>query len=519
MNKLPAKQIYLLAVIIVGIIALSMYSTFAIFTFDSETSEVINIELPNTLSVSTDMYEYKQLELESKTTVTTDIDIYNTFEYDLCYSIWYKTVGDNSENIEIQELNKENLTTSGTILANNSKRITLLVINNSNTKEIINIGIAAEAKEEVCNLKISTDKKTIRTNYNKDIVYLQDQIKNIVNTPKREENDGVLNYKNINDTITVENEITISHSFTQNKESFALQNSETINLNALSHQENPENLSNSYFCKDKCNTLYKIHRYELNNNKLTISNYDILVPYQKGVSGVKKDNNNYYYYGDNPDNFVKVNCNEESTCELWRIIGMYYDENTKKNYIKLIKNDTIGEYAFNTKKSNTWDENNSMYEYLHKEYKLNTELSKLITDYPLIQETINDNNQITKNEINISAEGKKLQNINILNISDFLNASTCSNKKINSTDCLNGNWLNNTSFESMWTMTNYTQPKPPEEGNEEPTLNENKIISVGNEINKNEVDIKLNIKPTLYISDRVLIEEGNGSFDNPYVLK
>ena len=32
MNRLPTKQIYLLVVIIVGIIALSLYSTYAIYT-------------------------------------------------------------------------------------------------------------------------------------------------------------------------------------------------------------------------------------------------------------------------------------------------------------------------------------------------------------------------------------------------------------------------------------------------------------------------------------------------------
>jgi len=95
MKNLPAKQIYLLIVIIVGIIALSMYSTYAIFTYQSETSDVVSIELPSALSISTDMYEYKQLQVEPKSTSMADIDVYNTFEYDLCYSIWYKIIGKN----------------------------------------------------------------------------------------------------------------------------------------------------------------------------------------------------------------------------------------------------------------------------------------------------------------------------------------------------------------------------------------------------------------------------------------
>ena len=85
MNKLPTKQIYLLVIIIVGIIALSIYSTYAIFTFEGSTSDIVSIYTPNTLKVSEDVYEYKQIKVSKDSYITTDIDIYNSFNYDLCF--------------------------------------------------------------------------------------------------------------------------------------------------------------------------------------------------------------------------------------------------------------------------------------------------------------------------------------------------------------------------------------------------------------------------------------------------
>ena len=52
MNKLPTKQSYLLIIIIVGIIALSIYSTYAIFTFEGSTSDIVSLYTPNSLKIN-----------------------------------------------------------------------------------------------------------------------------------------------------------------------------------------------------------------------------------------------------------------------------------------------------------------------------------------------------------------------------------------------------------------------------------------------------------------------------------
>ena len=67
--------------------------------------------------------------------------------------------------------------------------------------------------------------------------------------------------------------------------------------------------------------------------------------------------NNIRYIGANPNNYVYFNCSDyanqtSDTCELWRIIGVFNniekEDGTKENLIKIIRNDSIGQYSWDT---------------------------------------------------------------------------------------------------------------------------------------------------------------------------
>ena len=133
MNKLPTKQIYLLFIIIVGIIALSVYSTYAIFTFESSTSDIVSIHTPKSLQISENIYEYQQVVVEPNTIATTDIDIYNTFDNEVCYSIWYKILGGTEIEAKVQifEQTEDALTSSGILQATETIRATIVIINDN----------------------------------------------------------------------------------------------------------------------------------------------------------------------------------------------------------------------------------------------------------------------------------------------------------------------------------------------------------------------------------------------------
>ena len=74
--------------------------------------------------------------------------------------------------------------------------------------------------------------------------------------------------------------------------------------------------------------------------------------------------NNIRYIGANPDNYVYFNCSDytnqsDSTCEKWRIIGLFNNitksDGTKENLIKIIRDDSIGNIAWDYKVTDAAD--------------------------------------------------------------------------------------------------------------------------------------------------------------------
>ena len=70
--------------------------------------------------------------------------------------------------------------------------------------------------------------------------------------------------------------------------------------------------------------------------------------------------NNIRYIGANPDNYIYFNCDDYSnqtadTCEKWRVIGVFNNvtkgDGTQENLVKIIRNDSIGSFRWDYKKS------------------------------------------------------------------------------------------------------------------------------------------------------------------------
>lgn len=92
----------------------------------------------------------------------------------------------------------------------------------------------------------------------------------------------------------------------------------------------------------------------VSNNSITYntSPSQLLINDRKGSSSTGTDAGNLRYYGSNPDNYVYFNCSNynsptSSTCELWRIIGVFDGK------LKLIRNSEIGEYSWDNKNVST----------------------------------------------------------------------------------------------------------------------------------------------------------------------
>ena len=72
---------------------------------------------------------------------------------------------------------------------------------------------------------------------------------------------------------------------------------------------------------------------------------------------------NVRYIGADPSNYVYFNCSDYNnptadTCELWRIIGVFNNvtksDGTKENLVKIIRDESIGDIAWNSNGVNDW---------------------------------------------------------------------------------------------------------------------------------------------------------------------
>lgn len=357
MSKTKVKQIYLLIVLIIGLIALVVYSTYAVFTLEGTTSNIVTIHTPSSLQISEEIYEYQQITIPKNSYITTDIDLYNSNDFALCYSIWYKIITKNIDPslVKVYQITEKNIETSGVISTIDQKRIPLLITNDNEQDIKINIGITSETQQTSCILNINEDKSSINntiTNYEKLTTYIKDN----QNKPTTHE-EGYLTIKDISEPLelSLNNKTYISDKFTYHEELFTLDNPQEIELDDLEKYQTTKEKT-YYTCLDKtsCQFLYQINATKKDTPPeqlptYQITNYHILKGYLKGTSGIKEiiknNKSSYIYYGDNPNNYLYFNClNEQDvkTCELWQIIGTIYDEKDKNYITKIVRTDTLG---------------------------------------------------------------------------------------------------------------------------------------------------------------------------------
>lgn len=573
MNKLPAKQIYLLLVIIVGIIALSVYSTYALFTFESTTGDIVSIHIPKSLKISENIYEYQQIKVGPNQVVTTDIDVHNAFDYEVCYSVWYKVLGslEVQNKVQLFEHNDKSLTSSGTIAPNTHLRIKIIIVNDNDSEVKINLGTIGSSKEnETCSLNLSNDKHLISVSHSNVNLLTTSLLDNIENKVQKEE--GYLIH-NINDnyfTFDKDKKLYFSNEFTYTNEKFTLTNGVNITIEEFIN-ENNLNTENKYFCMDNfdCSILYQITNIELKDDKYNIS-YNKLIGYLESENGLRKINDNdYVYYGDNPDNYIYYNCknnDDVSSCELWRIVGLFYNEEKDSYNIKIVRNNSIGLYQYDYKmindennSSNNWNES-TLNKYLNEEYKLSGG-SNFIDTYTQKLEVLPSLEVDVKNTKTESTTNSK---INLLTLSDYVYTSSCNKNKLNEYNetCFKNNWLNNIEVSNEWTMTVKEVEEPIIEEPITPEVNDNQILednnnkneenlnpseeenaednneineeevpeeinkyiinyaySVNNNIKESDVNEKLSVRPVVYLKSRMLLISGDGSFNSPYIVK
>lgn len=283
--------------------------------------------------------------------------------------------------------------------------------------------------------------------------------------------------------------------------------------------------------------------------------------------------NNIRYIGANPNNYVYFNCSDyanqtSETCEKWRIIGMFNniekEDGTKENLIKIINDENIGRYSWDTsltsdgdgKGKNLWYQADLM-KLLNPNYEfnkiggslyynstsgdchVNSDNASTPCDFTKIglkdiykkavenvswslgQATTSQNaKEIYEYERNSDVTVKNWHGkIAVLYASDYMFATSgdasysrdeCLNltgeNLHNNTDC----YLNNYLYKSypQWTLTpNFKWD------NNVLDISESGVVSTNNAYSSTYY-----IRPTLFLKSNILITSGDGSSNTPYQL-
>lgn len=276
------------------------------------------------------------------------------------------------------------------------------------------------------------------------------------------------------------------------------------------------------------------------------------VDYQYNTVNSLMDDNygNIRYYGANPNNYVYFNCDDysnqsSSTCEVWRIIGVFNNGNLT-HQIKIIRNESIGTYQIveaGNEGISTFFESNLSYHLnnetvsgeatywsrtlgtcnLNANYKCDFSKSGLKNDETrnLIYSTVGYEfslsygdrypNEVYENEV--ANTGINDFNISLMYESDYGFAAdlrNCSIPLITSSNriCGSNDWL--FLGENEWILGATIQT--------DGTFKENIVHNAG-AIIQLDISSEANVRPTLYLKTEQTIKSGTGTLADPYQLR
>ena len=304
-------------------------------------------------------------------------------------------------------------------------------------------------------------------------------------------------------------------------------------------------------------TTYITNLYE-SATKTTVTNNSIINQYDTTNSLMKDIGNNIRYYGASPNNYIYFNCSDysnqsSSTCETWRIIGVFNDN------VKIIRNESIGAYSWDNKQKNyTW-ETASLMKLLNPGYESETVggslyynsgngtcysgLNYATTTCNFTSSGLKDNftkNVIAEHDWNIGPTNQMYVNaeyenevknkfkayVGLPNVSDYgyaTNLKLCTSKvsSYSNSECKDNNWMfyMATGSKKMAYFINYAVNSALNNWAINALTEGGNVDIFDNDINDTLPTTSSDIFPTVYLSNLVSITDGTGTSSNPYQLQ
>ncbi len=161
MSKFKIKESYLLLLIVLGLVSLGVYTTYALFTASTTINDVVGITA--TLDINKSLTEYEIVVVEPNETKLIELNVVNSYNDSVYYGAWYQIASGNSDDIQIGlYTEKNNNPSSGALRANSSVTLLAGIKNNSNSKIIVYIGVKGSLEQD---LKLGNNRKILPNNF------------------------------------------------------------------------------------------------------------------------------------------------------------------------------------------------------------------------------------------------------------------------------------------------------------------------------------------------------------------
>ena len=227
-----------------------------------------------------------------------------------------------------------------------------------------------------------------------------------------------------------------------------------------------------------------------------------------GLYADEYEDGKYTYKGKNPNNYVTFN-NEEAG---WRIISINSD-----GTIKIMRDASIGDIAWDRSNSNNWSRPATLNTYLNSTYynSLTSTAQSQIVEATYYAGEVTNNNNDMQDQISDEKVTTSKVKVALPTLSEYIRANSnkeqCGTFSLNndnySTTCKNSDWMYYSS-DYWWTLS-------PRSGN---SLNVFRVISDGyvGHITTGATDGA--VRPAITLSSEVKITGGDGSQSNPYII-
>ena len=157
------KKNYLLGLIVLGLISLSVYSTYAMFTASVETNDIVSLSA-STLPTESEIVEYERLTIKSKEKKVIEYTVNNNTDNSLYYGVWYEMINPNSINDDIVIGKSEDTTsdTLGQLPSGNNAKVLFVIENKTDSNIVVNVGVGYG---ETSSLNLPTNRYLITEEY------------------------------------------------------------------------------------------------------------------------------------------------------------------------------------------------------------------------------------------------------------------------------------------------------------------------------------------------------------------